>query len=472
MAEFDLRIKDFLISQTEHQLILRIDVTFMGGKLLYENIIYKFESLLSAYNKSRSFKLLLALLCYVVSFYPLHVLGQSKGRTFILDGKTYIKEQLIDDFLNVAFSDVPWNADAGEEERLKIYEGLFPPDRKLSWWETFFGKEDDRHEDVEQWCTVILNSPVFTKHLLGSKCANQLNRRNVINKWEKNKITIAVGFPFYSNRPAVHEKYKHLMLDKPPFVYDGYEKDFYRFEKIIQKQISDISEAAGLPVEFYKLEDTSKDKTEDYARIRIIPIPVMQNNRTSMQAPGYLFHPFALERDYLNGVLFQSFTFDYIDGYILPDKSLSLDMAICKVNPSLDEPLLSAFINECIVRSLGLPSMSVAKDSVLGSWHVIENDQIDQRFKMFAYKIGDKIIDVNIQSREYYKEIGMAEEAKQMEKGLVWLEIPQDRMLSYQKMSAYDKFLVSILYCPFIKSGMNKSQVKEILQKDDSCFQK
>ena len=50
--------------------------------------------------------------------------AEGDPQVFVLDGAEYTKDQIIEDFLNVAFSDLQWNADAGEEDRQKILESL------------------------------------------------------------------------------------------------------------------------------------------------------------------------------------------------------------------------------------------------------------------------------------------------------------------------------------------------------------
>ena len=387
----------------------------------------------------------------------------SDNQVVIIAGKEYSKSEIIEDFLRVAFSDIPWNADAGEEDRKKIYDSYFPKDQPT------IKKENTG------------NPFWYSKHqyYVGK---GALYKRNVINKWDKEEITIGFFLPYSSriNEPrATDHNMKYYRYSFEKIMKDGREQKVKDVISVIVKNLPTISETIGKPVSIIRPRDVW-DSTSEYARIRIIPDNLM-GYRTWVQA-GDEKLPNAMEEKFLNGILFQSYTRRYFDGYLLPDSTHEIDISICKVDPYLDVVFYHALLNECLIRSLGLPGMSSSSKSVLSHWHTKPEHLLKYStwFKIgdrFADPVGEegklRYADMLEKSAERYNNAQKIEQAKEMRgayKNEKRAPLDEHQMATFSEITPYDKFMLQLLYCPDIKSGMNREEVREKLSTAESCF--
>jgi hypothetical protein len=390
----------------------------------------------------------------------------SDDQVVIIAGKEYKKSEIIEDFLRVAFSDIPWNADAGEEDQKKIFDSYFPEGQSAV---------KDKDTDTSSWYSKH-------KHYVGK---GPLYKRNVINKWEREEITIGFFLP-YSSRinekmATEHNEHnmKHYRYSFEKIMKDGREKIISNAVSVIEKQLPALSKVIGKEISIIHPRDVW-DSTSEYARIRVIPDGNM-GYRTWLQVSDEKF-PNAIEESFLNGVLFQSYTRRYFDGYLLPDSSHEIDMSICKVDPQLDVIFYTALLNECLVRTLGMSGMSVSSDSVLSHWHTKPESLLKYSawFKIgerFADPVGEegKLKSANMleNAAKTYNDPKKLEQAKAMKKAYEneKREILDEHQLNYfSTITPYDKFMLRILYCSNIKSGMSPSEVREVLSTNESCF--
>lgn len=379
-------------------------------------------------------------------------------KPYVLDGQIYRKPELIDNFIRVAFSELPWNSDMTPEHRELMYERFFGPEPEL--WPT--AKSSSASEERIPW---------FKPHL-GENLKLPLNPRNVLNRWDGMSITVGIDWPRYSEpEPKTHwERNAHpgYMENNPNTAYSIKDAaSFYpKFTEIIKKQLSPLSDATGADIRF--IEPTDKtDRSRSYATIRIIP-GASASASHALQMPIHGFHPETYEKTLFNGVLLESVTRSYVYGYLLPDSSLSLDLAICKVDPTLKDVMLAALVHECLVRTLGLPSMSENEESILSYWHSRPEERLN--FGRYSFESGGQIIESSSfeGDDERYDAKGKHDEAQKVRKSTQWISLKQP---FGKKIPKLDLVMLSFLYCPALKSGMTPEEARAVLQKSEACFQ-
>jgi hypothetical protein len=276
---------------------------------------------------------------------------------------------------------------------------------------------------------------------------------------------------------------KHYRYSFEKIMKDGRENIISNAVSVIEKQLPALSQAIGKEINIIHPRDVW-DSTSEHARIRIIPDANMRY-RSWLQSPApYGGDAYPSEEGFLNGVLFQSYTRRYFDGYLLPENNHEIDMSICKVAPHLDVIFYTALLNECLVRTLGIPGMSNSSDSVLSHWHT----KPETLLKYSAwFKIGDRFADPmgEKQKLKYAdmleKQANVYDDPKKLEQADAMRKafendkreiLDEQKLKSFSTITAYDKFMLQILYCPNIKNGMNPSEVREILSTTESCFKK
>lgn len=380
-------------------------------------------------------------------------------KTYVLDGEIYRKPELIDNFINVAFSERPWNSDMTPEDRDLMYQRFFGPEPQP--WPT-------AKSAGFSWEGI----PWFKPHL-GENIKLPLNPRNVLSRWDGMSITVGIDWPRFmeDGSKTRWERNAHpgYMENDPtsPYSFEGAESFYPKFTEIIKKQLSALSEATGADIRLIEPLDKA-DRTRNYAKIRVIPDGTPALKVATPSPGGYTFHPNTVEIALFNGVLLESVTRSYVYGYLLPDSSLSLDFAVCKVDPSLEDVMLAALLNECLVRTLGLPSMSENEESILSYWHSRPEERLN--FTRYSFESGGEIIESATfeGDDERYDAMGKHEAADQLRKSTQWISL---KLPFGKKIPKLDLVMVSLLYCPALKSGMTPEQARAVLEKSDVCFQ-
>jgi hypothetical protein len=369
--------------------------------------------------------------------------ASEQSETYTLDGVEYTKSQIIEDFLNVAFSDLPWNADVPEKVRKIIID---------SW-------NDRNRKKMEVYPN---RAPWFVKHLYNNSDFRMLER-NVLTRWSGKTITIGIDWPRYTNAFEGNKLEAAKFKQSLRSVYTDQEEDKYYglFLKQIKSQVNAFEKGTGIKLVLMN-PDSPDDKTESYGRIRIVPT-FRFGVRGSVGTGTYAYHPTESESLLMNGVLFHSYTPELFDGYLLPNSDYSIDLAVCKLNPALDERILIPMINECLVRSLGLPGMSAFSSSVLSNWHIPkELSFYDRRFHHYAYEIGNEIIKSPslTKSEKFYNDKNMSDALEKIESNTLKVKVDSDLLNNFQNFSEYERVMIALLYCPEIKSGMHRLEVE------------
>ena len=152
---------------------------------------------------------------------------------------TYLKNKIIQDFLNVTFSDAIWL-----EETIK-------PWQPIDTFTSYLKSQSD------------INKQKKVPYRLLSEFIHRpegLPRHNAIMKWA-GEISIGLDWPPLEDW-SMQERYGYP--EKKQEAYD-------RFAKHIQTLVPDIQQLTGLQTTFYPRSELT-DLKEDFARIRIIPI--------------------------------------------------------------------------------------------------------------------------------------------------------------------------------------------------------
>lgn len=244
-------------------------------------------------------------------------------------------------------------------------------------------------------------------------------RVNVINKWT-NPVRISIGYPnglkpydwqegdglscsegacvlkgTYINEPSVEEQWVNNYNNPES------QKNRYRDNKFVQniivpeieKNIPLLRQATGLDMKYVPAH---QDNADDVAEIRII-IANSDSNRQPWLTPfkegrmlmhdpdvkgrlgnvdeykidgrDYIYFREQVESALSTAVYFTPYSYQQVDGYILPNADNSIGMAFCYLNKDLNEDIIKRLLQECLVRSLGLTNAYGFDKGVLSLWN-------------------------------------------------------------------------------------------------------
>lgn len=343
-----------------------------------------------------------------------------------IGGQSYMPNQLIRDFSRIAISKHSWLDDAGQDGELTPVS--------------------DSYTDLKTY--------PLAEYLLRN---NGYPRLQAINRWEK-EITIGIGWPKQEMLVAgTADATRITMPGLDPWGRE-YKEAYPLFQEQIEALIPTIKHITGLPVTYISPEDENDVvklgrgvSWEHVARIRVVPTELTAT-RTA-----FPMHGNTIEKRFLAGVAFTPFEFGQVDGYILPNADNTIGFAACRINPRFDAVLVKALITECLARSLGLPNLSGLNNSAaLGHWAKALDAYIDSQVKKQTKgKDNNGTAVMNVIRR-----LGEAST----------FPVTNDTQGLETGFSDYDKWMISVLYCSEIKTGMNIYQVERVLQQDNHCL--
>ena len=382
------------------------------------NYVYKCTGV-SLFQKARLFALAFLMILIAISAPPLaHAEYETWMKLKPIEGAPrrspnipHKPPYLINDFLNIAFSNV--------------FGGAFTK----TYWDksSIWTRKDNYRVEIfpkEAWWDEYINYP------------NGLPNHNVIHKWTKD-IAIGIDWPqredgrlyTYNNQQLLEHEYER-----------GRRQHYKSIIRNIPDWLPEIENITGLSVRFI-LPDQQSERTKDHADIRIVPLMPGEAINFFHYTPfphGTALHnnPNFFEFYYAAAVPFTPKTKTQVYGYILPEKDNSIGMAVCKINPTLPDDLMQSLLSECLLRALGLPNLSGLTDrSLTGHWNKSHREEIKVRTD------------------------------------IKFLDHLTDKSRLFKQPTGYDKFLASVLYCPEVKSGMDKYEVMTALRKSE-CFSK
>ncbi|MFH1157554.1 MAG: hypothetical protein V1721_01525 [Pseudomonadota bacterium] len=366
-----------------------------------------------------------------------------------LDGKEYTREQLIEDFINIAFSKKDWPDD---ESSLS--------ERISSWFK--HKKECREHVPsyVPPWAA---ETPWLSEYLFRRK---GIPNCEGIYKWTRQEVGIGFNFPAINvwgmkdtGHPTEEEMEPCQLSTEPTQFVDELKRGGHRdIVDHVNALIPELEKITGLNLRVQLSADKSC-QTENYARIRIVPVASNpQKNffkiyRYRKPPKGHditeeEWHLQRHENDLFGAVSYTTDIRSQVDGYLLPEADNSLGLSVCKIMPAVGPEMMKALITECLLRALGLPDISKHNDhTLLGNW----NKEYD-RFSKLQDLDGKK----EAFSEGWYIHTEFPEIGKDLR--------------PYMAFSDYDKMMVRLLYCPEIRAGMKKDQVRKVLSENGKCF--
>lgn len=402
-------------------------------------------------------------------------------KRILLDGTEYTPVELIADFIEAAFSETMWNEETGEDK------GYFFENQvshfKVDRTSPLYKKYDEAPSGIKNRIPWI--AP-YVQRTEGLPLFGHLT------KWEKKEITIGLDWPLYGTEKLRKVNANDLRQDV--FEWSDYtstdpQKTYALLTAILNEIIPDIEDATGVKIKLQQPQDRI-ERTKDYAKIRIVPKATLTLENFFR---SYRDHPrhyaeklvaptptteFALT---FGGVTFAPYQRAQVDGYYYPEVNGEIGLSICKVFPAVGREMLKALLNECLVRSMGLPGVvENKKHAFLGAW----NSAYDPYSKLPAFE--------GLDARIKLEGITVEEARKNFEQDKDALKFgtilnrargraiadPADfprvekDMSAYAALSDYDKFMLRLLYCEDIKPNMDRYAVMAVLVKSHRCWQK
>lgn len=399
-----------------------------------------------------------------------------------LDGKQYTKSELTDAFIESAFSDFVWGEDTSPGGRKVSAQATQKSDRKFSNSVDARKVEADYPGSAEKrypWMAGFFNRPY-----------EDLPRVGALNKWPSSIVRVGIDWPVYgldlSEADVTAGETNKKMLLRQTSYASAYQAVYNKIEKSIEKAMPEIEAASGLKLVFNK-PFSEEERSEDYARIRIIPVSYLEQRNFFK---FYKHDPFSrysgkvsterfgiLDQEYrlYGGVPFTPYVRSQVDGYFLPDNKNQILFAVCKVSPLVNTEILTALISECLMRALGLPEEIKESKTLLGLW----NSEYDAYSKLLSLDGDSAYYEEEIDQEGLFKKYGhdrrlyLSEEAKASFASLRSRTFyPEEGDFPHIKkpinaellQSEYDRFMLSLLYCDALKPGMNRAEALQVLQ--------
>lgn len=318
------------------------------------------------------------------------------------DRKAMERGKLIADFLDTAFSNQMWTEDVKSRRSyyFNLNEAYKEPQLSVRSNKSDLTNLRDRMPWVAQ--SLSYESP--------------LPRRGVANKWPA-EVSVGIDWPLY---PSGFQEVGGRIPD--------------HLRDIVEDQLSvilpQVSEAIKSNIDYIPYKG-DKDSTKEYARMRILLLGSQALLSRSFSSLGsedsFGFSPLQYEQYFWSAVLYRdssdvlymgdnklkySLSDVNTDGYFFPSADNNIYFSVCKIvvgggDDVISEQALRARVNKCVLRSLGLPNTRKDTPNSLLSGDVPDEDNVST--------------------------------------------IPKE-----------DLDLLSVLYCPHIKSGMDKNAVLKI----------
>lgn len=350
----------------------------------------------------------------------------SASKAFCFEETVNYKKHLFNDLINTAINTDYWNT------------GYYNND--LNAFDYNFRIFEKEHNILKNRATAvgffINESQPFFKYAMWN---DKLPKHGVINKWELDKIKIGFQFPLAKK------------------TYDLREITDHRIDEIkaaAQKAIPEIEKYTGL-----------KFEVTDGLDAQILILPAAYNrirnyfkySRTRHHHDSTIF---AYESIIFGKVEFTPKSLSQVDGYLIANDDNSIGMAICRIFPYSEEKMLERLVQECLVRSTGLPGMAKNfNKTILGNWNRAHDafslrDTV-KRTSEDKVKLSPKYENVSVE-KENFPDHYPSELTN-------WDDVPDG-------ITDYDAAMMKLLYCPVIKSGMDVNEAAYNLYNNEECF--
>jgi len=252
-------------------------------------------------------------------------------------------------------------------------------------------------------------------------------RFNAINKWNTPvKITLKT---LENDYRVDADKYSYLInhLKNLTQIYSG---------------------ATGLEISYVEEEYPKRSDANVFivlnAKSKILNAFKNQRSRNFLDEEDY-------EEGYVSAVRFTPEVRSQVEGFFVPNKNNKIIKATCYLKPSIvPEEWSKALLAECVARVLGMPEASGNNAGLLSNW----NRDLDDLSQLAVLDKRDRFDD------ERYAE---------------WVTKVKSKLVqgapTFVSPSEYDLKMLSTLYCPSIKPGMDKPEVVLTLLRNKECIE-
>jgi hypothetical protein len=256
------------------------------------------------------------------------------------------KEDFVDHFIETAFTYRQWNEDADNRLGTSYAKVSKMIKDKADEYNLKFETAQKKYKSKKREMPWIADHIYFPE--------GKANR-TAVHRWESRAISIGFGWPAYTEMINIQElRAKHPdRIRQSPYNDNNIEEFIPILLQVLDEFIPKVETAINKPINVIMPGDMA-DKSPAYARIRIVPVSGILQNRTHNRDPKYHSHPLHSELYFLGGILFESSN-NKMDGYLLPGANNALDLAVCKIDSSLPEDIFKNYVRECVYRSLGMP---------------------------------------------------------------------------------------------------------------------
>lgn len=369
-------------------------------------------------------------------------------KTHPIGGEEYTRDQLVIDFIQVAFSKSIWQETT--------------PFRNIH--ERFFLHFYQREHKKDNLIGVVKNTPwahEFVFRDLGHP------KFDGLNKWTVDKIEIAFGWP-----PALGTLQN----------WEPSEQNHHRYQSIIKPHIvasiTKIENAIDIPI---SMIERKKETTNDFARLRIILYDDASAKNYFKMEPDQrktFVHPVTaignFQKYLVDAVRFTPVSRSQVDGYFLTDKDNNIQLAICLLNSKNDDALLKSLTTECLLRAMGLPEVSrLSKTSTLSNWNRAY-DPYSRRYILDGSLLLDTIptekpMLPDVVTKRDARKTSVKEDNRNTD-----VQVYSDMASSHviQEITEYDLALLRTLYCKSLVPSMSRYEVLTTLYNSDNCFKK
>ncbi len=170
---------------------------------------------------------------------------------------------------------------------------------------------------------------------------------DVINKWETRDITVGYGWPVKAMSPSSEIAIKKDLIF------------LSLLEPIITRKIDEINKLGVVTLRFVAPD---KEERESSAKIRITGFKWSESKSvrfgSSIVGWGAASRSWYFEPLLRAGVRFSPEKPWQVEGFLLPKADNTIGAAACYINVDYPPEMLDSYVEECIFRSLGLPSVA------------------------------------------------------------------------------------------------------------------
>jgi hypothetical protein len=136
-------------------------------------------------------------------------------------------------------------------------------------------------------------------------------------------------------------------------LYDKKRPESYAmFKEQIITLLPSLKEKTGMEISLVDPSDP-QELTENYAKIRIVPMIDPQKWRKKDPSSTYMFR--SIEESLDTAIRIESSTPYAMDGFFISNADNTIGYAACKINPTLKPDTVKKLISECLISVLGLP---------------------------------------------------------------------------------------------------------------------